>query len=751
MELTLDQALQQGVEAHKTGQVQEADRLSTAILKAQPKHPDANHNMGVLAVGVGKVQESLPFFKTALEANPNTAQFWLSYIDALIKLERLADAQAVFDQAKGNGARGDGFDKLKQQLKGVGQTAIYASKNQNAPKDQLQSLMDDCHQGQFQKALDKAAQMLQVFPESIPLYNVSSAAYASLGRLDLALDMHKKATNIMPNNPEAFYNIGVTYNKHGKLEEAIKAYSKALAIKPDFHEAWNNIGNTLVNVKFNRSSPEFRRIITSLLSDKSYVRPKDICSAAISLLKFDPVIKNLIQKNPQDRNHVQTEETIKALSELRILLKLMSVCPLADLGLEEIIKYIRAEILDSVFEMAATSGLILFQSALALQCFTNEYIYTETDIETKALEALEILVKNRLTNGEQPTPQSVLCLASYKALHEYEWCDLIAITSDIEEVYVRQVIEPKQEVRMKPDIKVLNEVSDKVSSKVREQYEESPYPRWINLGLRLKPAPISVIASELKLKLFNPAVNKVEAPNILIAGCGTGQHSIETAARFKNAKVLAIDLSLSSLAYAKRKTAELYFKNIDYMQADILDLGKLDMQFDIVESAGVLHHMDNPMAGWRVLTDCIKQGGLMKIGLYSELARQHIVKIREEICQSDIGSSDFEMKSFRKIVIKADEEHHKKILDSPDFYSISNLRDLLFHVQEHRFTLLKIKDCIDELGLKFCGFEGDKIVSHFKLTNTGSDDHYDLDKWAAFEEINPNAFMGMYQFWCQKV
>ena len=94
MELTLDQALQQGVEAHKAGQVQDADRLYTAILKAQPKHPDANHNMGVLAVGVDKVQEALPFFKVALEVNPSIAQFWLSYIDAFIKLERLAAAKA---------------------------------------------------------------------------------------------------------------------------------------------------------------------------------------------------------------------------------------------------------------------------------------------------------------------------------------------------------------------------------------------------------------------------------------------------------------------------------------------------------------------------------------------------------------------------------------------------------------------------------------------------------------------------------
>ena len=71
MEITIDQALQKAIEAHKAGQVQDADRLYTAILKAQPKHPDANHNLGVLAVSVGKLQEALPFLKTALEANPS--------------------------------------------------------------------------------------------------------------------------------------------------------------------------------------------------------------------------------------------------------------------------------------------------------------------------------------------------------------------------------------------------------------------------------------------------------------------------------------------------------------------------------------------------------------------------------------------------------------------------------------------------------------------------------------------------------
>jgi ubiquinone/menaquinone biosynthesis C-methylase UbiE len=290
-----------------------------------------------------------------------------------------------------------------------------------------------------------------------------------------------------------------------------------------------------------------------------------------------------------------------------------------------------------------------------------------------------------------------------------------------------------------------------VSIKVREQYEDSPYPRWVNLGLSPNGMLISKMVAQSKIKLFDNEICNVSSPDILVAGCGTGQHAIGTAARFRNSKVLAIDLSLSSLAYAKRKTEELGVLNIEYMQADILDLGKLNRQFNVIESAGVLHHMEQPMAGWKVLVDCLKVGGLMNIGLYSELARQHIVEMRKEISQSGIGSSDAVMKSFRSGVIASDEEHHNLLDNSKDFYSLSTLRDLLFHVQEHRFTVPQIKDCLSDLGLKFCGFEGAQIVQNFRLNHTEADDPYDLDKWQKYEEANPHTFAGMYQFWCQKL
>ena len=186
------------------------------------------------------------------------------------------------------------------------------------------------------------------------------------------------------------------------------------------------------------------------------------------------------------------------------------------------------------------------------------------------------------------------------------------------------------------------------------------------------------------------------------------------------------------------------------MQADILDLTLLDRKFDIIESAGVLHHMDDPMAGWKVLTDCLNTGGLMQIGLYSELARKHIVQIRDEIEQSNIGSSHDVMKLFRNKISSSKEEQHKTVVSSFDFYSMSALRDLLFHIQEHRFTIPQIAVSLTQLGLVFCGFENREVVQNFKLENSTETALYDLDTWDTYEKEHPSVFAKMYQFCCQK-
>ena len=246
MELTLEQALQKVIEAHKAGKVQEADQYYTAILKANPNHPDANHNMGVLAVGLGKVEQALPFFKTALEANPNTAQYWLSYIDALIKLERMADAKAVLDRAKSSGAKGDGFDQIEKRLDSSPKTnAVDNSNTQDPPSDQQQALINLYGQGQYQEVLSGASQLLLKFPNSVILFNIIGATNKGLGKLDEAIEAYKKAITIKPDYAEAHYNMGNALKEQGKLNEALEAYNKIISIKPDYAAAHNNMGIAL--------------------------------------------------------------------------------------------------------------------------------------------------------------------------------------------------------------------------------------------------------------------------------------------------------------------------------------------------------------------------------------------------------------------------------------------------------------------------------------------------------------------------
>ncbi|MGY8789983.1 MAG: tetratricopeptide repeat protein, partial [Pseudomonadales bacterium] len=111
MNFSVDKLLQQGIKAHEAGQTKKAEQLYRSILAEEPEHPDANHNLGVLTVALGKVELSLPYFEMALEANPNQGQYWLSMIEALIMVEHLEEAREKLQQSRDHGLKGD---KLEQ-------------------------------------------------------------------------------------------------------------------------------------------------------------------------------------------------------------------------------------------------------------------------------------------------------------------------------------------------------------------------------------------------------------------------------------------------------------------------------------------------------------------------------------------------------------------------------------------------------------------------------------------------------------
>ena len=238
MELTLDQALQQGIAAHKEGKLQDAERLYRAILQAQPNHPDANHNLGVLAVAVGKPLEAIPLFKLALEANPQIEQFRISYVDALIKVERFNEAKRVLVEGERCGVPLEKLGAIKQRLEG-------GSSGAEPPQDQLNNLLKHYQTGKLEEVEELAKLLTQQFPKHPFAWKLLGAVLKQAGRANESLLPMQKSVELSPKDAEAHYNLGNTLSELGRLGEAEAGYRQAVALKPDYANAHNNLGATL--------------------------------------------------------------------------------------------------------------------------------------------------------------------------------------------------------------------------------------------------------------------------------------------------------------------------------------------------------------------------------------------------------------------------------------------------------------------------------------------------------------------------
>jgi tetratricopeptide (TPR) repeat protein len=276
MELTIEQALQQGVAAHKEGKLQDAEHLYRAILQSQPAHPDANHNLGVLAVSVNKADAAFPLFKTALEANPKIEQFWLSYIDALIKEKQFENAKLVIKQAKSQGVAEEKLNvletlltpsvqvnepkldvqnkslslsqkrkKLSEQKKWKKKATKQNLKANNPSQQQLTILLEHYQNRRFNDAEKLAVSITNEFPKQQFGWKVLGAVLGATGRKSEAVDANQTAVALAPQDAAAHSNLGVTLKELGRLDEAVASYTQAIMLKSDYAEAHSNLGVTL--------------------------------------------------------------------------------------------------------------------------------------------------------------------------------------------------------------------------------------------------------------------------------------------------------------------------------------------------------------------------------------------------------------------------------------------------------------------------------------------------------------------------
>jgi SAM-dependent methyltransferase len=338
-------------------------------------------------------------------------------------------------------------------------------------------------------------------------------------------------------------------------------------------------------------------------------------------------------------------------------------------------------------------------------------------------------------------------LSCRDALLSRSWPDPVA------PVLAQQVVEPQHELEIRAAIPRLTPIENDVSLLVTQQYMENPYPRWV------KPAPAARAVSFddymrrlFPLGTFRPLGKQADV-DVLIAGCGTGRHAVEVARRLKGANLLAVDLSLTSLGYARRQSSALGVGNVEFARADILELASLGRTFDVIEAVGSLQTLAEPRTGWDVLSSLLRPGGFIFFGLYSESARRNIVAARHFIAQQRYGGGPDDIRRCRQQLMNCSNGSAlKNVTYTTEFYNTSECRDLLFHVQEHRTTLPEIKVELAAHGLRFIGFESDAWTRRQYAARFPADHAMtDLDCWHEWELDNPLTFVGMYQFWAQRL
>jgi SAM-dependent methyltransferase len=567
-------------------------------------------------------------------------------------------------------------------------------------------------------------------------------------RLEQAEIICKQVLSHVPTHATCLNLLGVVYQTSARHRPAIKFFAKALAV--DDLDAGFHYNIACSYQALGERAPaimHFKQAIMLGMGGKKYVEEFVMENAVIRqciarIVDGDMAIGNAALFNASDIAAIADDIFLRCALQLTTIHGVMLELFLTRLR-TALLRLASDEIFDAAkHEAAKHEDLVELVCALAQQCFINEYVFAQTDGETGQANRLRQLLLEKLARGEAISALLLAAVAAYFPLHSLPSAKSLLTLQWPEcadDLLRLQVREPLQEAQDRPIIPALTAIDDGVSLAVMQQYDENPYPRWtIN--------PFTVRAADRKRqarRVDGGATARGE--DILIAGCGTGQHPFSNAQYSPEARILAIDISRTSLAYARRKTREEGLQNIEYAQADILKLGGIGRSFDRIEAVGVLHHLADPKAGWRALLSLLAPHGTMRVGLYSETARREVVAARALIAERGDRPTAENIRALRQTVIR--DRRWETLPKIADFYSMSGCHDLLFNVMEHRFTIPEIAAFLNEQGLAFHGFELEPaVIERFQRQYPNAEALTNLEYWRDFETANPDTFWHMYVF-----
>jgi SAM-dependent methyltransferase len=612
--------------------------------------------------------------------------------------------------------------------------------------------------GRYAEAREAFLAAVAAEPDHVDARLNLGVAHYRLGEVDAAEEVLTELLRGTPNHPRALHNLGLVRRDKGDVAGALAALWDVVALDPGESASWAAFADAFQHVHFDETSDlAHLTSLLELLLARDDLDHHALAPQVARIFRHDPELTELIVLAEAGRS----KEVAAALFDADGISALMrpvvraalNRAPIPDLGIEALLTQLRRTAIETTVSgrHAVPESLLI---SMARQCHRNGYLWRYGEDEVAEVEWMVDSMAGRALGEDRHDVGRIALLGCYVPLFEWERAaEVVALASEREDaglaaLVLEQILEPFEEWQLRESIPQLGGITDEVSSAVRAQYEEHPYPRWTNIA-REEPGRVAEVLHRVAPAVPAGALQPIKAPRVLVAGCGTGRQVAQAAGRFAGARVTGVDLSSASLAYAARKVRDLTLPDVQLIQGDILELADWDQRFDIIEAVGVLHHMRDPIAGWRALTHLLRPGGLMRIGLYSRTARRRVTQARAWIAERGIPPTEEAIRTVRHEIAR----HFAGCEGSPtglrDFYSMPECRDLLFHEMEHHHTLAELSRALDDLGLDFLGFElaSAEIRRAFTSRFPEPDAERSLRNWFVFERDHPDSFAAMYQFW----
>lgn len=729
-------ALGEAVDHVNAGRNEEAEQMAHQVLRSKPDDPSSLNVLGVVAMRRNELVEATALFRRALRSQPGNPFIRFN----LAETHRLGH---VFGEAL---SQYSAAIRLKPDFAEAHARCGDVLRDKGRPAEAA---------GAYRRALELQPGLATALHGMGRLLETSGEFEATARHYEVAVSQELVGE---PNVIAAlFANTGLARLRRGSAIEGFSALTEAVRRDPANADLPRLLAQSLRNTKMVPDNAVFREVLLSLLQRED-VDPTALATAVVVLLKGEGSNGELLERTKlaaQEGTALELEDpALWRLLQSPLLLALLPKAPVPDVEIELLLTAVRRALLlagaEGDFVPLHRAG-VPFLTALAQQCFLNEYVYHQLQDEPAAVAAFA----GALGGGGRDVDGAALAiLACFAPLSEFSLPEaaIERAAAALAPVRRQQLEEPAREAAIAAELEAATLARGQAPHPEQGDLEPAS-PRWSGSFID-GPRPFRAKMAERLPHLGAHEVPALRSPRILILGCRTGQSVLAALTGYEGASVTGAESRLRSLAYAKRKLLEHGCDQFDLFWGDVRQLPDMERQFDLIEAPFAFQDHAITKASLAAAARWLKPGGFIRFGLYSEAARATVRRIHEVIRLSSTSRTTEGLRSLRRDLMLNPIASELDILKSPasDFWTTSQCFELLLQTDEARFELPEISELLGDLRLDFLGLElaigFDR--ARFASEHPGPDAPSDLAAWAQFEGAHPDVFGDGYRVWARK-